>query len=82
MATTNTRTFKQLALRLRNANPEGWDQFVNYFSIYTEESLIAVSDADAANIMTVKGMAMQNRALLKLFRECDQEVKKSEPIPQ
>jgi hypothetical protein len=79
---TNPRMFKQLALRLRNANPEGWDQFVNYFAMYTEESLIAVSDADAANIMTVKGMAMQNRATLKLFRECDQEVKKTEPQPQ
>jgi hypothetical protein len=82
MKPTNTREFKQIALLVRNGNPEAWDRFLNYFSRYTEESLIAVSEADAVNIMTVKGMALQNRALLKLFSECDQEVKKSEPIPQ
>jgi hypothetical protein len=79
---TNAKDFRKTVLRLRNANPEAFDQFVNYFSIYTEESLIAVSEADAATIMTMKGRAQQCRALLQLFVTCDQEGKKAEPIPQ
>ena len=82
MKPTNPRDFRALCLRLRNASPEVWDQFVNYFARYTEESLIAVSEADAATIMTIKGHAKQNRALLHLFATCDQELKKTEPVPE
>ena len=82
MKPTNAKEFKQICLRQRNASPEIWDQFVNYFSRYTEESLIAVSEAGADTIMTMKGHAKQNRALLHLFATCDQEPKKTEPVPQ
>lgn len=70
-------------MRLRNNDPAGWDAFVNHVGRWTSDLLIAVSEADAAIIMTVKGRALQSRAYLQLFSECDQVVKRQiEPEPE
>lgn len=74
--------FKKVCLRLRNGDPDGWDAFVNHVSRWTDQLLIAVSEADAAVIMTVKGRALQSRAYLELFKKCDQVDKKTEPAPE
>jgi hypothetical protein len=38
-----------------------------------------VTEADAAQIMTIKGRAQQCKALLRVFNECDLEPKQPAP---
>jgi hypothetical protein len=76
----NDTEFKKVCLRLRNNDPAGWDAFVNHVARWTNELLIAVSEADAGIIMTVKGRALQSRAYLQLFSTCDQVLKKNVPV--
>jgi hypothetical protein len=70
--------FKKVCLRLRNGDPAGWDAFVNHVGRWTNDLLIAVSEADAGIIMTVKGRALQSRAYLQLFSTCDQVLTRQE----
>jgi hypothetical protein len=56
---------------LRNAAPQQWEAFVAMFTTYTAEAVDAVSEADAAEIMTQKGRAQVCKALLKTFKRLD-----------
>lgn len=78
MSVTN-QELKVAALRLRNASPEGWDQFLVLFSAYTDEAMRAVTEADSGSILVKQGHAQDRLALLRIFNECDQVVKKSTP---
>ena len=49
---------------LRNAAPQEWEAFTRMFSEYTAEVVDALTDADAAEIMTQKGRAVACKALL------------------
>lgn len=70
--------FRKVCLRLRNNDPAAWDAFVNHVARWTNDLLIAVSEADAGIIMTVKGRALQSRAYLELFSTCDQVLTRKE----
>ena len=65
-----------------------WDMFLNHVARWTNETLVALSEADAASIMTVKGRALQNRAYYEFFSTCDRDEKKAaraaatEPAPE
>lgn len=56
---------------LRNAAPQEWEAFTRMFSEYTAEVVDALTDADAAEIMTQKGRAVACKALLHTFMHLD-----------
>jgi hypothetical protein len=62
---------KEVCRHLRARAPEEWDQFVKVFNEYTAEAVDAVTEADAANIMTAKGFALANKGWLNVFTHLD-----------
>jgi hypothetical protein len=56
---------------LRARAPEEWQRFVEMFQVYTAETVDAVIEADATEIMTVKGRAQACKALLQAFTNLD-----------
>ena len=71
----------ETALRLRNSNPEGWDQFVVSFAAYTDHAVLDVTAAGSDNVLVLQGQARQCLHLLRVFRECDKQ-KPKPPVPQ
>jgi hypothetical protein len=67
---TTDKILQRFALRLKNADPSGWDSFVEAFDVYTTEVTVAVTQAPAAEILVMQGRAQQCLALLRVFREC------------
>ncbi len=66
-------------LRLRNAAPEVWDQFIAQFEAYTLNVLNELAFKDQSMVLTVQGHAQQCKALLRVFTECDQELRSKKP---
>lgn len=67
----NQQHVKDVCRHLRARAPEEWQEFVKMFEAYTVEVVDAVTDADAATIMTAKGFAQANKAWLKTFTSLD-----------
>jgi hypothetical protein len=66
-------------LSLRNANPEGFENFLNQLNDYTMDALKALSEATSDQILVQQGRCQQLRSLMRLFVECD---KTDQPTPQ
>jgi len=66
----STDVLSHFALRLRNADPEGFEQFVETFAAYTNEITVAVTEAPQDQVLNMQGRARQCLAFLRLFREC------------
>lgn len=64
------QAFKHLCTRLRNADPQVWEQFVQCFDTYTIEVMSQMSSAPSDAILNLQGRAQQCRALLRIFTEC------------
>jgi hypothetical protein len=62
---------KEVCRHLRARAPEEWDEFVKVFNEYTAEAVDAVTEADAATIMTAKGFALANKGWLNVFTHLD-----------
>lgn len=62
---------KDACRHLRARAPEEWNEFVTMFAEYTAEAVDAVTEADAAEIMTIKGRAQACKALLHAFNHLD-----------
>ena len=77
--TSQYRELKKSSLSLRNANPEGFDKFLNDFNDLTMEALKALSEATTDQVLIQQGRCQQLRSLMRAFVECD---KKDEPTPQ
>ena len=75
-----TPTLSELALRLRNGNPEAWDEFLVQMQGYYEDLTMKVVQAPAEEVMVAQGRAQSIFALLRTFKECTVERKK--PLPQ
>lgn len=73
---------RSICLRLRNNAPEPWEQFVNHFEAYTLNVLNDLANADQAKILNAQGQAQQCKALLRVFTECDQELRSRKPAPR
>jgi len=76
---SNYRDLKRATLSLRNANPEGFEIFLNQFNDLTMEALKALSEAPTDQILIQQGRCQQLRSLMRAFVECD---KTTEPTPQ
>lgn len=70
MTTNTVAMMQQFMLRLKNANPEAWDDFVQCFDIYATEVTVAVTQAPSEDILRMQGRAQQCLALLRTMREC------------
>ena len=70
---------KQLLSRLRNADREAYDQFVECFDVYSIEITVAVTEAPQDHILNAQGRAQQCRALLRVFSEC--HLQRKQPAP-
>ena len=70
----------EAALRLRNANPEGFDQFVNILNELTMDMLVSLSDATNDRVLIAQGQCQQMRWFLRMLRECNLEPKQK-PAP-
>jgi type II secretory pathway component GspD/PulD (secretin) len=77
---TNEQLLSQKFLRLRNADPVAFDDCVSIFGEYTGEVTVAVTEADATNILVMQGRAQQCRAILRVLQECDKP-KQTKPAP-
>lgn len=73
-------SLSELALRLRNANPDVFSQFVATFNQYYEDLTFKVVQAPSDEVLQAQGRAQTAFALLRLFKECTLE-KKVEPLP-
>ena len=71
-----------ICLRLRNNAPEPWEQFVNHFEVYTLNVLNDLASADQTSVLNAQGQAQQCKALLRVFSECDQELRSKKPTPR
>lgn len=67
---TSEQILQHFALRLRNADPQSWDAFVQAFDVYATEVTVAVTQAPPETILAKQGQAQQMLKLLQLFREC------------
>jgi len=70
--TTNTpqQVLAQHCMRLRNADPRAWDEFVTCFDAYATEVTVAVTRADQNMILNWQGKAQAYLHLLDTFRNC------------
>ena len=66
----STDVLSHFALRLRNADPEGFERFVEAFDAYASEITVAVTEAPQDQVLNMQGRARQCLAFLRLFREC------------
>lgn len=57
--------------RLRARAPQEWDGFIEMLRIYVAEVVDAVSEAEASEIMEMKGRAQDCKALLRAFTTLD-----------
>ena len=62
---------KEHCRHLRARAPQEWQDFVTMFAEYTAEAVDKVTEADAAEIMTLKGFALANKAWLQTFNTLD-----------
>lgn len=74
-------TLSDLALRLRNGNPDAWDEFLIRMQGYYEDLTMKVVQAPAEEVMVAQGRAQSIFALLRTFKECTVE-RKQKPLPQ
>lgn len=73
------RSMSGLALRLKNAAPEIFDQFVNEFATYTSQVVLATTIAPVGEVLVAQGRAQQCRALLRMLSECHIPLKQPTP---
>jgi len=59
------------AVRLRNAAPGPFQEFVKVFAAYTQDVTVTVTEASAENILKAQGMAVEARVLLRMFEETE-----------
>lgn len=67
------------ALRLRNATPEMFENFVRELTAHVDLVTVAVTDADSGNILRLQGHAQEARALLRVFKECHLTAQTKQP---
>jgi hypothetical protein len=81
MAST-TRDLKVVLLRLRNGNPQAYDQFLSLYNDLTIDALKALSDAPSDQVLVQQGRTQQMRSEMRLFVEGGYPPeKKPEPEP-
>lgn len=82
MAQSQYRELQLSALRLRNANPEGFDKFLSLLNDLTMDALKALSEAPSDQVLVQQGRCQQLRSLMRLLVECDQADKSEPPTPR
>lgn len=56
--------------RLKNVDPQAWADFISAMEVWTAARLNAMASAPPDGIFTAQGMALDSRALLRIFNEC------------
>ena len=71
---------KELMVRLRNGNPESFDQFIEAAKEYYDDLTFRVVQSSADEVLQAQGRAQSAYAYLRMLKECTVE-KKSKPLP-
>lgn len=58
------------ALRLRNAAPQTWEDFLSRLKDIVDEALVAVAEAGPNDILRIQGNAQAYRHLYQVLSEC------------
>ncbi len=61
------------SLRVRNADPRAWDEFMTAFERYTDKAVYDILHADQATILGAQAAAQQCAVLRDLFNQCDNQ---------
>lgn len=80
VAPSPTQVLALCALRLRNADPRAWDDFLACFDAYATEVTVAVTQAEQHEILQAQGRARAFLHLLDTFRNC--QVRAHPPAPK
>ena len=75
------QSLSDLCLRLRNGNPEAFDEFLTALTAYYEDLTFKVVQAPVEEVCVAQGRAQSAFAILRIFKECTVE-KKHTPLPQ
>lgn len=59
------------ALRLRNAAPQEWDEFMLAFQRYTDKAVYDILKADASTILGAQAAAQQCGYLFDILEHCE-----------
>ena len=65
------REFLRAALRLRNAGPTQWNEFIQQFGNYSDMITDSILEADVGSILVAQGCAKQCRALVQMLAEVE-----------
>lgn len=71
MSESLPQALKRTARVLKNAAPEEFAEFQRVLQAHRDELTVAVTEADAAEIMTAKGRAQHARFIYQIADECD-----------
>ena len=70
-AFTPKQVLAQFACRLRNADPQSWEQFVECFDAYATEVTIAVTNCGQHEILTQQGRAQEENLRREHFQKSE-----------
>lgn len=73
--TVSSEPLSLAALRLRNADPKAWADFISAMEVWSATRLNAMASAPPDGVFMAQGMALDARALLRIFNECHLERK-------
>jgi len=65
----DTKKISELAGRLKNADPQLYEQFLRVLEQYVFDVTVAVTEAPSTEILQAQGRAQQARKFLLLFTE-------------
>jgi hypothetical protein len=72
---------KVYALRLRNADPAIWDQFLAALDADAYANMTGLVTATSSEILSKQGQVQAYTRWLRKFKECDREPPQQKPSP-
>lgn len=65
----DTKQISELAGKLKNANPQVYEQFLVLLDLYVLDQFLLLSSAPSAEVLQAQGRAQQARKFVQIFTE-------------
>ncbi len=78
---TTADLMKDALARLKSADPEAYDLFLQVFDLYSIECMHGMTKAPQDQILNAQGRAQQCQALLRMATEAKPYVARTQPQP-